>query len=52
MNIKIPAYLIGIIAGEVVEKSTGNGTYVIAEPHYIDAYAKELEDLPEFMRVM
>ncbi|CAD8181469.1 unnamed protein product [Paramecium octaurelia] len=52
LDIKIPAYLIGIIAGEVVEKSTGNGTYVIAEPHFIDEYAEELSDLPVYMNKM
>lgn len=52
LDIKIPAYLIGIIAGEVVEKSTGNGTYVIAEPHFIDDYVNELSDLPKYMKEM
>ncbi|CAD8097749.1 unnamed protein product [Paramecium sonneborni] len=52
LDIKIPAYLIGIIAGEVVEKSTGNQTYVIAEPHFIDDYAQELSDLPIYMNEM
>ena len=49
MNIKIPAYLIAIVAGTVQEKATGPRTSVISEAKNIDKYSKELEDLDQYV---
>lgn len=45
LKIKIPAYLIAIVAGTVYEKSTGERTAVISENKNLEKYAKELEHL-------
>jgi leukotriene-A4 hydrolase len=45
LNIKIPAYLIAIVAGTVQERATSPRTSVISEAKNIDKYSKELEDL-------
>ncbi|CAD8150233.1 unnamed protein product [Paramecium octaurelia] len=52
LNIPIPAYLIGIVAGEIEQKHIGANCYVISEPFYLDDYAKELEELPFFIEKM
>ena len=45
MNRPIPSYLLAIVVGNLVEKSTGPRTAVITEPEMIDICANELEEL-------
>ncbi|CAD8081833.1 unnamed protein product [Paramecium sonneborni] len=52
LDIPIPAYLIGIVAGEVAQKQIGQNCYVISEPYFLDEYAQELEELPFFIQKM
>ncbi len=47
MDIPVESYLIAVAAGNLVERKVGDRTYVITEPDFIDAAAKELEDLEE-----
>ncbi|CAD8075443.1 unnamed protein product [Paramecium primaurelia] len=52
LDIPIPAYLIGIVAGEVEQKNVGGNCYVISEPYFLDDYTQELEELPLFLQKM
>ncbi|CAD8181256.1 unnamed protein product [Paramecium pentaurelia] len=52
LNIKIPAYLIAIVAGTVQEKATSQRTSVISEAKNIDIYQKELEDLDKYVKYL
>jgi len=52
LNIKIPAYLIAIVAGTVEERSTGTRTAVISETKNIEKYQKELEDLDKYVKYL
>ena len=47
MDIKIPSYLLALAVGNLVEKTVGSRTTIIAEPgeNYLDAYVKELDNL-------
>ena len=44
--------MIAIIAGNVVERSVGDRTNVIAEPDMIDLAAKELSDLEMYLTTL
>ena len=48
----VPSYLVAIIAGNVVSRSVGNRTNVIAEPDVIDLAAKELSDLEMYLSTL
>ncbi|CAK74683.1 unnamed protein product (macronuclear) [Paramecium tetraurelia] len=52
LNIKIPAYLIAIVAGTVEERSTGARTAVISESKNIQKYKDELEDLDQYVQYL
>lgn len=45
LDIKIPSYLLAIVAGNLVERKVGDFSYVICETTCIDKSAKELEFL-------
>ncbi|KRW98239.1 Armadillo-type fold [Pseudocohnilembus persalinus] len=48
-SIKIPSYLVAIIAGNVEEKQVGDRSFVITEPDMMPESAKDLEDLEDYL---
>jgi len=47
MNVPVPAYLLAIAAGNLVERQLGERTFVITEPELIDISSRELTQLED-----
>ncbi|CAD8093552.1 unnamed protein product [Paramecium sonneborni] len=52
LKIKIPSYLIAIVAGTVQERKTSDRTSVISEAKNIEIYQKELEHLDKYVKYL